>query len=82
MTARDEILEVLPDLEFRNGDNTFTLEQVIEELRRRGSGYSERTIRTHVTSRMCVDRGQPHHAVVYDDLERVDRGRYRRVRGN
>jgi len=79
MTARDEILAVLPDLEFRNGDGTFSVDDVVGALQRRGSQYSERTIRTHVTSRMCVDRGQPHHAVVYDDLKRVDRGRYRRV---
>ena len=46
MTARDEILAVLPDLEFRSGDGTFTVDDVIGALRRRGSRYTERTIRT------------------------------------
>ncbi len=81
MTTRDEILAVLPNLEFRSGDGTFSVEDVVGALRRRGSQYSERTIRTQVTSRMCVDRGQPHHAVVDDDLERVERGRCRRRQG-
>jgi len=44
-----------------------------------GSTYSERTIRTHVVSRMNRDRSGLHQAVVYDDLETVGPGRYRRA---
>src|SRR3954449_935103 len=76
-----EILEALPAIEPRTADRTFSPVDVVRELRMRGSKYSERTIRTHVVSRMNRDRSRLHHAVVYDDLERVTEGRYRRVRG-
>ncbi len=75
-TARDEILAVIPAVV--RADGTFTLEDVVEELRRRGSAYADSTIRTHVTSRMCAN-APGNHAVTYDDLERVDRGVYRRL---
>jgi hypothetical protein len=75
-TARDEILAAARDLSHRSGDGSFTLEQVLAELRRRGSRYSEATIRTHVTSRMCGD-SPDHHATTFADLRRVGRGTYR-----
>ncbi len=77
MTARDEILAALPSVEGRSADDTFSPQDVIDELRRRGSTYAESTIRTHVVSRMCANAAD-HHARVYDDLERVSEGRYRR----
>jgi hypothetical protein len=80
VTARDEILAVLTVLE-RSGRSSFTVEQVLAELRRRGSKYRESTIRTHITSRMCAN-SPDHHARTYDDLERVGEGLYRRRRGN
>ena len=43
---------------------------------RRTDRYPEHTIRTEIVSRMCGE-APVHHAVAYDDLERVDRGRYR-----
>ena len=76
MTARDEILAVLPLLAVRTQDGTFTPQDVVDELRRRGSSYAPSTIRTHVVSRMCAE-APDHHAVTYSDLERVDAGRYR-----
>jgi hypothetical protein len=77
MTARTEILAALSSIESRSADDTFTAQDVVDELRRRGSSYAESTIRTHVTSRMCANAAD-HHARVYDDLERVSDGRYRR----
>jgi len=77
MTARDEILDALPAICSRTVDGTFTPEEVIDELRRRGSTYAPSTIRTHVVSRMCAN-APDHHARTYDDLERVANGRYRR----
>jgi hypothetical protein len=77
MTARDEILAALPSIEGRSADDTFTPQDVVAELRRRGSTYAESTIRTHVVSRMCANAAD-HHARVYDDLKRVSDGRYRR----
>ena len=76
MTARDEILTVLPALAAQSADGTFTPLEVVAEIRRRGTKYAESTIRTHVISRMCAD-APDHHAKTYDDLERVGEGRYR-----
>ena len=76
MTARDEILDVLPRLRARLGRDDFTPAEVIQELRHAGSVYSDSTIRTHVTSRMCSN-APDNHAVVYRDLERIAHGLYR-----
>lgn len=76
MTCREEVLEAIVALRRRNDSDVFTLLQVIDEMSRRGTDYRESTIRTHITSRMCRD-SPDHHAVVYDDLERVGRGQYR-----
>lgn len=75
MTARDEILEAIPAV--IRSDGTFTLESILQELRRRGSTCAESTIRTHVVSRMCANSPK-NHAVTYDDFERVETGVYRR----
>jgi hypothetical protein len=77
MTARDEILAALPAICARTEDGTFTPQDVVDELRRRGSIYEPSTIRTHIVSRMCAN-APDHHARTYDDLERVAGGRYRR----
>ena len=75
-SARDEILTTARKLAGQSADGTFTLTEVLTEMRRTGSRYAESTIRTHVTSRMCAD-APIHHARTYDDLERVGNGRYR-----
>jgi len=76
VTARDEILAALPHIVAQSADGTFSIQDVVAELRRRGSPYAESTIRTHVVSRMCAD-APDNHARTYDDLERVETGRYR-----
>lgn len=77
MTCRDDVLAALKRLESRHGRSAFDLDEVVQEVAAGGSRYKESTIRTHVTSRMCSD-APDHHGTVYADLERVDRGRYRR----
>jgi hypothetical protein len=77
MTARDEILAALPNIEARSAGGSFSPQDVIDELRRRGSTYAESTVRTHVVSRMCAN-APDNHARTYDDLARVSDGRYRR----
>jgi len=77
MTGREEILAASPTVCARTGGDTFTAQDVIEELRRRGTRYKPSTIRTHVVSRMCAD-SPDHHARTNDDLERVADGYYRR----
>jgi hypothetical protein len=69
--AREDILAAIDRL----NRPTFTIMDVTREMS--GSGYAESTIRTHITSRMCVN-APDHHAVTYPDLERVGRGVYRR----
>lgn len=76
ITARDEILEAIPAV--ARSDGTFTVEAIARKLRRRGSGYAESTIRTHVISRMCAN-SPGNHAVTYNDLERLGPGVYRRL---
>jgi len=75
-SARREILTAARTLASRSPDGSFTLMQIIAELRRTGTRYAESTIRTHVTSRMCAD-SPDHHGTTCDDSERLDRGRYR-----
>jgi hypothetical protein len=77
MTARDEILAVLPAVRARTGRETFTPQDVIDELQCRGTSYKPSTIRTHIVSRMCSN-APDHHARTYDDLERIADGQYRR----
>lgn len=79
MTARQEILEVARDLTNR-GITPFAPIDVLRELERRGTTYSESTIRTHIVSAMCVNAPE-NHGTRYDDFERVGHGRYRLVRG-
>lgn len=74
-TAREQILAAIDRISPGSGD-TFTISDVLQELRSQGSDLAESTIRTHITSRMCGD-SPDHHGTTYDDLERVDRGVYR-----
>jgi len=76
-TCRLEILEVFRSLEQRRGREIFSLTEILAEMKSRGTSYPESTIRTHVCSHMCVD-APDNAAVTYPDLERVERGRYRR----
>ncbi len=78
MTARSEVLSAARWLADRSPDGTFTPMEVIRELQRRGSTYAESTIRTHVIEHMCANTTAK-GAFDYDDLERVDRGRYRLI---
>ena len=74
--ARREILDAIAGLLTRSGGSTFTLADVLGEMRRRRSGYAETTIRTMVSSHMCTN-APDHAATTYNDLWRVDRGTYR-----
>ncbi len=77
MTARDEVLAAAKVLAAGSADGTFTVDELVGYLRRRGSSYKASTIRTHVVSRMCTNAPN-HYAVTYRDLVRVGDGRYRR----
>jgi hypothetical protein len=75
-TCRDEILEAIDALLRRTESDAFSVDDVVAEMRRRGTSFSEATIRTHITSRMCGS-APDHHGVVYSDLRRIDRGLYK-----
>lgn len=74
-TARDEILNVVSSIT-DGGRRTFTVDEVVSELRARGSRFKDSTIRTHITSRLCANAAS-HHAVRYPDFDRVGPGEYR-----
>ncbi len=76
-TCRDAVLDAFSRLEQRHGRRDFQLDEIVAETVAYDPQYKKSTVRTHVTSRMCVDAPE-HHASVYGDLTRVDRGIYRR----
>ncbi len=77
-TCRQEILHAFSALERRHGRSVFSPAELVTEVLAQGSGHPESTIRTHIISAMCVN-APPNHPVRYRDLERVDRGLYRRI---
>jgi hypothetical protein len=77
-TCRQEILDAFAALERRHSRAVFSPVELVTEVLARGSGHPESTIRTHIISAMCVN-APPNHTVRYPDLERVDRGLYRRL---
>jgi hypothetical protein len=81
MAAHHDIRQLAQIMVSESRDGEFTLAGIIAEMKARGSRYAERTIRTHVTSRMCANV-RDHHAVVYQDFWCIARGsgRYRLYR--
>ena len=76
MSARNEILQAIPAV--AAGDGTFTVRQVVAEMARRGTGYSESTISTQVISRMCAD-ALDNHATTFE-ADRLGTPAYPRVK--
>lgn len=73
--AREQILATIERIGCGASD-TFTVSDVLDELRAQGADLAEGTVRTHITSRMCRDSAD-HQGTTYDDLKRVGRGVYR-----
>lgn len=74
-TAREQIL-IAVDSITNGGQRTFTVAEVVAELRRRQTRFADSTIRTHISSRMCAN-APDHHGTTYADFDRVDHGEYR-----
>jgi len=74
-TCRDEIIAVMRAMHAA-GNQTVSMSDVISAMKRRESSYEESTIRTHMGSRMLKGANQ-NHATKYDDIERVERGKYK-----
>lgn len=77
-TCREAVLNAFLDLERSTGRDTFRLQEIVQAVTRRTRRYPDTTIRTQVTSVMCAN-APIHHANHTNDLERVERGLYRRL---
>jgi hypothetical protein len=75
-TARADILEAIRRILEHPGRETFSVVEVVAELRTRGSRFAAATARTMLTSHMCVDV-QGRGIAAYDDVERVGPASYR-----
>ncbi|MEJ8555149.1 DUF7669 domain-containing protein [Tepidibacter sp. Z1-5] len=75
-TCRDELLYTIKQIINNKGVNEFTVKEVVDYMKSHGSTYKESTIRTHITSRCCINVPN-NHETVYDDYERIDKGIYR-----
>lgn len=76
-TCRDAILEAFDRLEDRHRRKVFNLSEIVKEVLTVTDDFAESTIRTHITSRMCMQAPQ-NHAVKYADLDRIAPGEYQR----
>ena len=76
MTCRHGTLAAIHRYSSRTSRKVFTPVEIVTELKSIGSQHRESTNRTHIVSRTCSN-APDHHAVVYDDLERVGPGKYR-----
>lgn len=74
-TCRSEILSAIGSLQTRNGGKPVSPIEIIREMNRVGTTYSDSTIGTHVVSAMCVN-APDNHAKTWPDLRRVGRGQY------
>ena len=77
-TCREEVLTVVRTIVGNKGVNEFTINDIVESMRREGTSFKESTIRTHITSKCCVN-APSHHAIVYNDFERIGKGLYKLI---
>ena len=74
MPTHDEILEAVRRIVFGRADWSFTPDEIVRALPHLNPG----TVRTHITSRCCINAPKK-HPHKWDYFERVARGRYRLV---
>lgn len=73
--CREEILEAVEAIMAGKDRKVFTVREVVDYMKAKGTVYAESTIRTHITSRLCGN-APDNHPVTYDDLVRVGHGEY------
>ncbi|MDR9507019.1 MULTISPECIES: DUF7669 domain-containing protein [Brevibacillus] len=73
---RDEILAAVREIVKQKGINEFEVGEVVKYMLSKNPNLNVSTIRTHITSRCCVNAAA-NHAVTYNDYERIGRGIYR-----
>jgi hypothetical protein len=76
-TCREAVLDAFMRLERRQGRRAFRVGEIVAETLAGDPQFKGSPVRTHGTSRMCAD-APDHHAVTYDDLDRVGPGLYAR----
>ncbi|WP_163536357.1 hypothetical protein [Gracilibacillus sp. YIM 98692] len=72
-SCEDEMLQVIKELVKEKGKINFTVQGVLDKMKRAGTTYKEYTMRTHLTSKCCVNISQ-HHQTVYNDYKRIELG--------
>ena len=77
-TVRDEVLAAFKRLERRQNRTAFALGDVVQEVLAANPSRPDSTVRTYVSSVMCRE-APVNHGNHTDDLERMDRGMYRRI---
>lgn len=60
----------------RGGSSEFTMQQVLDEMHRRGTEYADSTIRTMLASHLCAE-ATGEGVAGYSDVTRTRRGTYR-----
>ncbi|WP_106495750.1 DUF7669 domain-containing protein [Lentibacillus sp. Marseille-P4043] len=62
-SCREEMLQVVQQLVKAKGKNEFSIQEVLDEMGRAGTTYKDSTIRTHLTSKCCVETKQHHQTL-------------------
>ncbi|SOC41463.1 DUF7669 domain-containing protein [Ureibacillus acetophenoni] len=75
MGCREEILDAAYNITRIRNNKEFTISEIIDYMKLKGTTYKESTIRTQITSRCCKNAPR-NHQVVYNDFERVGKGKY------
>ena len=76
MTCRSEIIKAINVLSSKTNRDTFALKEIVRQVLAQTAEYVESTIRTHITSWMCVNTTTGHGGM-YPDLFKAGRGLYR-----
>lgn len=79
-TCREELLYTVKQITSSRDNKEFTVVEVVNKMKEAGTTFKESTIRTHITSRCCVN-APSNHGTTYNDLERVKPGVYRLFHG-
>jgi hypothetical protein len=77
-TYRDKILAAVHEIVKSKGVNEFQVTEVVEHMLKVNPNLNASTIRTHISSRCCVNaNANANHAVRYNDYECIRVGVYR-----
>lgn len=75
LTCREELLQCAKELVLLKGENQFSINELVNTMIGKGSNFKESTMRTHITSKCCVDAPMNHNTN-YNDYMRLGDGNY------